>query len=132
MTACVKSFSSEPSRSVNFCYIYIYIYIYISLCIANWRIFPNPVTYFRFQISEVLRFLTACINYIIIMRYKVAYYIAMQLKPVRNTELHNYIIHQPVTVIAQACTCSQTHVKMKHSLAHLQHLIPTLVGIKHI
>ena len=37
------------------------------------------------------------------MRYKVAYYIAMQLKPVRNTELHNYIIHQPVTVIAQAC-----------------------------
>ena len=34
--------------------------------------------------------------------------------------------------VAQACTCNQTHVQMKHSLAHLQDLIPTLAGIKHI
>ena len=35
--------------------------------------------------------------------------------------------------VAQACTCNQTHVQMKHSLpAHLQDLIPTLAGIKYI
>ena len=32
-------------------------------------------------------------------------------------------------MLAQACTCNQTHVQMKHSLAHLQDLIPTLAGV---
>ena len=31
-------------------------------------------------------------------------------------------------MLAQTCTCSQTHVQMKHSLAHLRDLIPTLAG----
>ena len=38
-------------------------------------------------------------------------------------------MHQPVTV---ANPCSQMHVQIKHSLAHLQDLIPTLAGIKYI
>ena len=51
----------------------------------------------------------------------------MQLKPVRNTELCNY--NPPACNLAQACTCHQTHVQMKHSLAHLQDLIPTWAGV---
>ena len=39
------------------------------------------------------------------------------------------IIHQFVTVSSN--TCSQMNVQIKHSLAHLQDLIPTLAGIKH-
>ena len=38
-------------------------------------------------------------------------------------------MHQPVTVSSK---CSQMHVQMKYSLAHLQDLIPTLAGMKHI
>ena len=36
-------------------------------------------------------------------------------------------MHQPVTVISN--TCSQMHVQMKHSLAHLQDLITTFAGV---
>ena len=43
---------------------------------------------------------------------------------------HVTIIHQPVTVSLN--TCAQMHVQIRHSLAHLQDLIPTLAGIKHI
>ena len=38
------------------------------------------------------------------------------------------IMHQPVTVTYIA----QTHVQIKHSLAHLQDLIPTLAGRRYI
>ena len=51
-----------------------------------------------------------------------------QLEPVRNS--HVTIMHQPVTVSSN--TCSQMHVQIKHSLAHLQDLIPTLAGIKYL
>ena len=34
------------------------------------------------------------------------------------------------TVLATVITQSQMHVQIKHSLAHLQNLIPTLAGIK--
>ena len=37
------------------------------------------------------------------------------------------IIHQPVTVSSN--TCNLTYVKIMHSLAHLQDLIPTLAGV---
>ena len=37
------------------------------------------------------------------------------------------MIHLIVTVSSN--TCSQTYVQMKHSLAHLQDLIPTLAGV---
>ena len=37
------------------------------------------------------------------------------------------IIHQPVT----SNTCGQTYVQIKHSLAHLQDLIPTLADIRY-
>ena len=37
------------------------------------------------------------------------------------------IMHQPVTVSSN--TRSQMHVQVKHFLAHLQNLIPTLAGI---
>ena len=39
-------------------------------------------------------------------------------------------MYQPVTVSSNMC--SQMHVQIKHSLAHLQDLIPTLASIKHI
>ena len=44
-------------------------------------------------------------------------------------EILSYVIilHQPVIVGSN--TCSQTHVQIKHSLAHLQDLIPTLAGV---
>ena len=38
-------------------------------------------------------------------------------------------IHYPVLAIV--ITQSQMHVQIKHSLAHLQDLIPTLAGIKY-
>ena len=37
------------------------------------------------------------------------------------------IVHQPVTTGSNAC--SQIHMKIKHSLAHLQHLITNLAGV---
>ena len=46
-----------------------------------------------------------------------------QLEPVTN----NY-----VAIMHQSGTCSQMHVQIKHSLAHLQDLIPTLAGIKYV
>ena len=52
----------------------------------------------------------------------------MQLKPVRNTELCNYNAQACKCYVAQTCLYSQTHVQMKHSLAHLQDLIATLAG----
>ena len=39
-------------------------------------------------------------------------------------------MHQPVTVSSN--TCSQTHVQIEYSLAHLQDLIPTLAGKRYI
>ena len=48
-----------------------------------------------------------------------------QLEPVRNSYVT--IMHQSVTVSSN--TCSQMHVQIQHSLAHLQDLIPTLAGI---
>ena len=36
------------------------------------------------------------------------------------------VMHQPVIVFSS--TCSQMHVQTKHSLAHLQDLIPTLAS----
>ena len=39
-------------------------------------------------------------------------------------------MHHPV--LATAIPQSQMHVQIKHSLAHLQDLIPTLAGIKYI
>ena len=36
-------------------------------------------------------------------------------------------MHQPVTVSSN--TCSLMHVQIKHSIAHLQDLIPTLAGV---
>ena len=36
-------------------------------------------------------------------------------------------IHQPVTVSSN--TCNQINVQIKHSLVHLQDLIPTLAGV---
>ena len=50
----------------------------------------------------------------------------MQHKPVRNIELCNYNPPACNCLLAQTCTCSQKHVQMKYSLAHLQDLIPTL------
>ena len=47
----------------------------------------------------------------------------MQLEPVSYVT----IIQQLVTVSLN--TCSQMNVQMKHSLAHLQDLIPTLAGM---
>ena len=46
-----------------------------------------------------------------------------QLKPVRNS-----LMHQPVTVSSNAR--SQMHVQIKHFLAYLQDLIPTVANIK--
>ena len=43
--------------------------------------------------------------------------ISCKLEPVRNSYIT--IIHQPVTVSSD--TCSQVHVQIKPSLAHLQH-----------
>ena len=40
------------------------------------------------------------------------------------------MMHQPVTVSSN--TCSQTYVQIKHALAHLQDLIPTLAGRRYI
>ena len=40
---------------------------------------------------------------------------------------HVTIMHQPMTVSSN--TCSQTYVQIKHSLANLQDLIPTLAGV---
>ena len=37
------------------------------------------------------------------------------------------IMHQPVTVSSN--TCIQTYVQIKHFLAHLQHLTPTLAVV---
>ena len=55
----------------------------------------------------------------------------MEFKPVRNTELCN---HNPpaCNYISSNMHMQPTHEQMKHSLAHLQDLIPTLTGIKHI
>ena len=39
-------------------------------------------------------------------------------------------MHYPV--LATAITQSQMHVQIKHSLEHVQDLIPTLAGIKYI
>ena len=39
-------------------------------------------------------------------------------------------MHQPET--ASSNTCSQMYVQIKHSLAHLQDLIPTLAGRRYI
>ena len=50
-------------------------------------------------------------------------------QPVRNTELWNYNPPACNCYIAQACTCNQTHVQIKHSLAHPQDLIPSLAGV---
>ena len=41
-------------------------------------------------------------------------------------EILSYM-HQPETVSSN--TCSQVHVQIKHFLAHLQDLIPTLAGV---
>ena len=49
------------------------------------------------------------------------------LKPVRNTYVA--IVHQHVTVSSN--TYSQMHVQIQHSLAYLQDLIFTLVGINY-
>ena len=45
-----------------------------------------------------------------------------QLEPVRNSYVA--IMHQPVTILAQAC--SQIHLQIVHSLAHLQDVNATL------
>ena len=42
-------------------------------------------------------------------------------------EILNYYKHEPETVSSN--TCSQTYVQIKHSLAHLEDLIPTLAGV---
>ena len=47
-----------------------------------------------------------------------------QLEPMRNSYVA--IMHLPV-IVSQ--TCSQMHVQIKHSLAHLQDKIPTLAGV---
>ena len=39
---------------------------------------------------------------------------------------HLYMLHP---VLATVITQSQMHVQIKHSLAHLQHLIPTLAVV---
>ena len=39
---------------------------------------------------------------------------------------------QPVLATVSSNTCSQIHVQIKHSLAYLQDLVPTLAGIKYI
>ena len=48
-----------------------------------------------------------------------------QIEPARNS--HVTIMHQLVTISSN--TCSQMHVRMKYSLAYLQDLILTLVGV---
>ena len=56
-------------------------------------------------------------------------YVAMQLTPVRNTELCYY---NPLPIRVSSNTCSQRNVQIKHSLAHLQDVIPTLAGRSYI
>ena len=51
-----------------------------------------------------------------------------QLELVRNSYVT--IMHQPI--IDSSNTCSQMHVQIQHSLAHLEDLSPTLAGIKYI
>ena len=52
-----------------------------------------------------------------------------QLEPVRNSYVA--IMHQPVTVSSSMYSSSQMHVQIKHSLAYLQDLIPTLAVKKY-
>ena len=52
------------------------------------------------------------------------------VRPVKNTELCNY--NAPSYNCYSLNTCSQTHIQIKHFLAHLQDLIPTLAGRRYI
>ena len=54
--------------------------------------------------------------------------VSSQLEPVRNSYVT--IMHQPVPVSSN--TCRKMHVQIKHFLANLQDLIPTLAGMKYI
>ena len=47
----------------------------------------------------------------------------------RNIATYPLYMHHPI--LATVITQSQMHVQIKHSLAHLEDLIPTLAGIKY-
>ena len=53
-------------------------------------------------------------------------------RPVGNTELYATIMHQPVTVSSNTCSLINVCTYIKHSLAHLQDLIPTLADRRYI
>ena len=55
---------------------------------------------------------------------KVRKQVANQLEPVRNSCVT--IMHQPVTVGSDSC--NQIYIQIKHFLAYLQDLIPTLAA----
>ena len=49
------------------------------------------------------------------------------MAPVKNSYVT--IMHQPVSATASSNACSQMYAQIKHSLAHLQDLIPTFAGV---